>query len=158
MSFLTALSFDTVLDDWIPPSLVTWRIFLGTGQETEVILIGHIQDCCSTPSLYRVPGAGDCQDDPLPQKATRGGEGERRGRMMCQAPPTPEGNQQSSSPRGWPGRPWTGVFAAAKARGTAILSLPERKHLNAIKPSSLKSSETTSHFYSHTAALPPNLH
>lgn len=56
MSFLTALSFDSVCDDWIPPLLGNLENFLGTGQEaTDAILIGHTQDCCSTLSLYRVP-------------------------------------------------------------------------------------------------------
>ena len=56
VSFLTDLSFDSVLDDWIPPLLSNLENFLGTGQETiDVIPIGHTRDCCSTLSLYRVP-------------------------------------------------------------------------------------------------------
>lgn len=174
VSFLTALSFDSVLDDWLPPLLSNLENFLVTGQETiDVILIGHTQDCCSTLSLYRVPEQWrllsrwpSCPEGTFPKRPPGGGEGEEEGeedeekwRGMCQAPPTPEGNQQSSRPRGRPGRPRTRAsLAAAKAfRGTTIVSLPERKHENAQKSSS-PSLQKPPAISTHIAALPSNFH
>ena len=95
-----------------------------------------------------------------------GGEGEEEGeedeekwRVMYQVPLTPEGNQQSSCPRGQPGRPWTRAsLAAAKAfRGTTIASLPERKHENAQKSSS-PSPQKPPAISTHIAVLPSNFH
>lgn len=74
---------------------------------------------------------------------------------MCQAPPTPEGNQQSSSPRGRPGRPWTGASLAASCQSYQRYSYFEfawKETWKCTKAQFTKSSETTSHFYSYCSS------
>lgn len=98
MSFLTALSFGSVLGDLTPPLLSNLEDLLGTGQEaTDVILIETLS--LHTAPVQRSPSSPQCT---LPKRPSGGEKGEKKGdkdeaeeekhQMLCQALPPPEGD------------------------------------------------------------------